>query len=51
MRMCHELEQPRLFVATLTPLFNKTLGLGQVGITNKNSSYPLAVLQVVSVSD
>ena len=24
--MCHELEQPLLFVATLTPIFNKTLG-------------------------
>ena len=37
--MCHELEQPRLFVATLTPLFNKTLGLGHVGITNTSFQY------------
>ena len=39
MRMCHELEQPRLFVATLTPLSNKTLGLGHVGITYTSFQY------------
>ena len=38
------LEQPLLFVATLTPIFNKTLGLGHVGITNKHNSQPFAIL-------